>query len=136
MIFHAVVYERNTSGRFGGLSNTRLPFALLSNPTQTPLRNNKIMFNQGFSLNKIYTSSPLFLDNIIFSLDILHGRKTGGLHGPQVNLAELGQHAVEPAVDGLEQCCHELFKLFDYLNSKLPMVLLVFVFGHFSVFST
>ena len=67
-----------------------------------------------------YTSSPLFLDNTIFSLDILHGREAGGLHGPQVDLAELGQHAVEPAVDGLEQCCH---KLFDYLNSKLPMVL-------------
>ena len=90
LIFQAVVYERNTSGRFGGLSppdRRQLPFALLSNPTQTPLRN-KIESIQILFLNKIYFL-PLFLDNIIFSLDILHGREAGRLHGPQVDLAEL-----------------------------------------------
>ena len=37
------------------------------------------------------------------SLRVLHGREAGGLHGPEVDLAELGQHAVEPAVEGLER---------------------------------
>ena len=104
LIFQAVVYERNTSGRFGGLSppdRRQLPFALLSNPTQTPLRNKIESIQILFSSTK-YTFSPLFLDNIIFSLDILHGREAGRLHGPQVDLAELRQHAVEPAIEGLE----------------------------------
>ena len=37
------------------------------------------------------------------SLRVFHGREAGGLHGPEVDLAELGQHAVEPAVEGLER---------------------------------
>ena len=44
----------------------------------------------------------MFLGDVL-SLDILHGRQAGGLHGPEMNLAELGQDAVEPAVDGLER---------------------------------
>lgn len=43
----------------------------------------------------------MFLGNL-FSLHILHGRQAGGLHGSEMDLAELGQDAVESAVDGLE----------------------------------
>ena len=50
----------------------------------------------------VQKKSPLFLGDVL-SLDILHGRQAGGLHGPEMNLAELGQDAVEPAVDGLER---------------------------------
>ena len=44
----------------------------------------------------------MFLVNL-FSLDILHRRQAGGLHGSEMNLAELGEDAVESAVDGLER---------------------------------
>ena len=61
----------------------------------------KLSQSRFFSSTK-YTFPPLFLDNIIFSLDILHGREAGRLHGPQMDLSELRQHAVEPAIEGLE----------------------------------
>ena len=44
----------------------------------------------------------MFLGSLL-SLDILHGRQAGGLHGSQMDLAELGEDAVKSTVDGLER---------------------------------
>ena len=44
----------------------------------------------------------MFLGNLV-SLDIFHGRQAGGLHGSEMDLAELGEDAVKSAVDGLER---------------------------------